>query len=139
VTRGSTFLHPPLRFRIDFPQKWEVANSPQQVVAKAPDADVFMLLQGVTKPQGQTVRDVAIAHMQAAGFRAVSGTVRRSTGSTRSSVSTRARSRGSARSRAARRTSRTAARTTWLPASSRLPASTMSTAPLRPRSDRFDR
>ena len=73
VTRGSTFLHPPLRFRIDFPQKWEVANSPQQVVAKAPDADVFMLLQGVTKPQGQTVRDVAIAHMQAAGFRAVSG------------------------------------------------------------------
>jgi len=32
-----------------------------------------MLLQGVTKPQGQTVRDVAIAHMQAAGFRAVSG------------------------------------------------------------------
>jgi predicted Zn-dependent protease len=73
VIRGSAFLHPPLRFRIDFPPKWEIANSPQQVVAKAPDADVFMLLQGVSKPQGQTVRDVALAHMQAAGFRTVSG------------------------------------------------------------------
>jgi predicted Zn-dependent protease len=73
VTRGSTFLHPPLRFRIDFPQKWQIANSPQQVVAKAPDADVFMLLQGVAKPQGSTVRDVALSHMQAAGFRPVSG------------------------------------------------------------------
>src|SRR6185503_9066961 len=68
ITRGSTFLHPPLRFRIDFPSKWEIANSPQQVVAKQPDADVFMLLQGVSKPQGQNVRDVALAHMQAAGF-----------------------------------------------------------------------
>jgi predicted Zn-dependent protease len=73
VTRGSTFLHPPLRFRIDFPAKWEIANSPQQVVAKAPDADVFMLLQGVAKPQGQTVRDVALSQMQAAGFRSVQG------------------------------------------------------------------
>jgi predicted Zn-dependent protease len=73
VTRGSTFLHPPLRFRIDFPPKWGIANSPQQVVAKAPDADVFMLLQQVATPQGQNVRDVAVSHMQAAGFRPVSG------------------------------------------------------------------
>ncbi len=73
VIRGRAFIHPPLRFRIDFPPKWEIANSPQQVVAKAPAADVFMLLQGVTKPQGQTARDVATAHMQAAGFQAVSG------------------------------------------------------------------
>jgi predicted Zn-dependent protease len=73
VIRGSAFLHPALRFRIDFPGEWEIANSPQQVVAKAPDADVFMLLQGVGNPQGQTVRDVAIAHMQSAGFRALSG------------------------------------------------------------------
>jgi predicted Zn-dependent protease len=73
ITRGSTFLHPPLRFRIDFPAKWDIANSPQQVVAKQPDADVFMLLQGVSKPQGQTARDVALSHMQMAGFRNVSG------------------------------------------------------------------
>jgi len=73
ITRGSTFLHPPLRFRIDFPAKWEIANSPQQVVAKAPDAEVFMLLQGVSKPQGASPRDVAASHMQGAGFRLVSG------------------------------------------------------------------
>jgi len=73
ITRGSTFLHPPLRFRIDFPPKWVVANSPQQVVAKAPGADVFMLLQGVTKPQGGTAQDVALNDMQTAGFRAVQG------------------------------------------------------------------
>jgi hypothetical protein len=73
VTRGSTFLHPPLRFRIDFPATWEIANSPQQVVAKAPDAEVFMLLQAVSKPQRQTARDVALSHMQAAGFRSQSG------------------------------------------------------------------
>jgi len=73
ITRGSTFLHPPLRFRIDFPAKWDVANSPQQVVAKAPDADVFMLLQVVTRPQGRTVQEVALSSMQEAGFRSAQG------------------------------------------------------------------
>jgi predicted Zn-dependent protease len=73
VTRGSTFLHPPLRFRVDFPADWEIANSPQQVVAKAPGADVFMLLQLVTMPQGRSVQDVALNSMQGAGFRTVQG------------------------------------------------------------------
>ena len=73
ITRGSTFLHPPLRFRIDFPQGWEVMNSPSQVVAKAPDADVFMLLEMVEQPQGRTMQDVALNQMQMAGFRAVQG------------------------------------------------------------------
>ena len=35
ITRGRTFLHPPLRFRLDFPEQWEIANTPQQVVARA--------------------------------------------------------------------------------------------------------
>ena len=69
IVRGSTFLHPPLRFRVDFPQGWEVANSPQQVVAKAPNADVFMLLELVEKPQGRNIQEIALNHMQAAGFR----------------------------------------------------------------------
>jgi predicted Zn-dependent protease len=73
ITRGSTFLHPPLRFRLDFPTSWEVANSPQQVVAKAPNADVFMLLQLVEKPQGRNVEEIALNSMQAAGFRAAEG------------------------------------------------------------------
>jgi predicted Zn-dependent protease len=73
IVRGSTFLHPPLRFRVDFPQGWEVVNSPRQVVAKAPDADVFMVLELVEKPQGRNIQEIALNHMQAAGFRAAQG------------------------------------------------------------------
>jgi predicted Zn-dependent protease len=73
ITRGSTFLHPPLRFRVDFPAKWEVANSPSQVVAKAPGAEVYMLLQLVEKPDGANLQEIAVRHMRSAGFEAVQG------------------------------------------------------------------
>jgi predicted Zn-dependent protease len=66
-------LHPVLRFRIDFPTGWEVANSPQQVVAKAPGADVFMMLQLVAKPVGRNVQEIALNSMGNAGFRTVEG------------------------------------------------------------------
>lgn len=73
IVRGSSFLHPPLRFRLDYPQGWQIQNSPQQVVAKAPDADVFVVLQLVQKPQGRNLQEVALASMQGAGFQAVEG------------------------------------------------------------------
>ena len=73
LARGNVFLHPVLRFRIDFPEKWEIANSPQQVVAKAPGADVFMLLEGVQKPQGRNIQEIALNDMSNAGFRSVNG------------------------------------------------------------------
>ena len=73
LARGSTFLHPALRFRIDFPAAWEITNSPQQVVAKAPGADIFMVLQLVEQPQGGTVQDVALTSIRNAGFRRVEG------------------------------------------------------------------
>jgi predicted Zn-dependent protease len=73
LARGSTFLHPVLRFRVDFPQSWEIANSPEQVVAKAPGADVYMLLQMVEKPQGRNIREVALNSMGNNGFRASEG------------------------------------------------------------------
>ena len=73
ITRGSTFLHPPLRFRLDFPKEWEIANTAQQVVAKAPDADVFLILQVVQKPEGGDIRQIALGHMQRAGFQSGSG------------------------------------------------------------------
>ncbi len=73
IVRGSTFLHPALRLRVEFPQGWEVANSPQQVVAKAPGGDLFMLLQIVQRPQGNYIQEVASAHMEGAGFRRVRG------------------------------------------------------------------
>jgi predicted Zn-dependent protease len=69
ITRGSTFLHKPLRFRVDFPMGWEVNNSPTQVVAKAPNADVYMLLELVEKPQGRNLQEVALNQMGRAGFR----------------------------------------------------------------------
>jgi predicted Zn-dependent protease len=73
IVRGTSFLHPPLRFRLDYPQGWQIQNSPQQVVAKAGNADVYMVLQLVQKPQGNNVQDVAISSMQGAGFRPVEG------------------------------------------------------------------
>lgn len=73
ITRGRTFLHPPLRFRLDFPEAWEISNTPQQVVAKAPGADVFLVLQLVQQPGGRPVETVALASMRDAGFRALEG------------------------------------------------------------------
>jgi predicted Zn-dependent protease len=73
IVRGTTFLHPPLRFRIDFPSGWQVANSAQQVVSKAPNADVYEILQLVSQPQGSSVEDIGVASMQKAGFRLVRG------------------------------------------------------------------
>jgi predicted Zn-dependent protease len=73
IVRETAFLHPPLRFRVDYPKGWQVQNSARQVVAKAPNADVFMVLQLVEKPQGSNVQDVALASMQGAGFRAADG------------------------------------------------------------------
>ncbi len=77
VVRGSSFLHPELRFQLDFPNQWQVSNSPQQVLAKAPDAEVFMLLELVQRPQGADLRSVALGQMQMAGFRAVEGSATR--------------------------------------------------------------
>jgi predicted Zn-dependent protease len=73
VVRGSAFLHPPLRFRLDYPQGWEIQNMPTQVVAKAPNADVFILMQIVGKDPGGDLQQAALGSMQQAGFRAVDG------------------------------------------------------------------
>ncbi len=73
IARGSTFLHPVLRFRIDFPDRWEIVNSPQEVTAKAPDADIYMFLQVVEQPQGRDLQEIARNSMRSAGFSASQG------------------------------------------------------------------
>jgi len=73
IVRGTAFLHPPLRFRLDFPAGWQVVNRPQQVVSKAPDAEVYEILQLVPQPQGGSVEAVGVASMQKAGFRLLRG------------------------------------------------------------------
>jgi predicted Zn-dependent protease len=72
VVRGNEFLHADLRFALTFPKGWEVQNSAQQVVAKAPEADAYLLLQLVSQAQG-TLQDIAVGTMQNAGLRPVAG------------------------------------------------------------------
>jgi predicted Zn-dependent protease len=73
ILRGSQFLHTSLRFALDFPKGWQVVNSPAQVVAKQPGADVFLLLQLVERPVGRNIEDVARNAMQEAGFETAGG------------------------------------------------------------------
>jgi predicted Zn-dependent protease len=73
VVRGASFIHPPLRFRIDFPNGWDIQNTSEQVMAKAPGADVYMLLEQVQMPRGNGVDNIARAQMESAGFRMLSG------------------------------------------------------------------
>jgi predicted Zn-dependent protease len=72
ILRGSRFLHAVLRFSLDFPTGWSVRNSPAQVVAKRPGADVYLLLQPAEQAQGQSLEDLALSDMREAGFQSVS-------------------------------------------------------------------
>jgi predicted Zn-dependent protease len=72
VMRGNTFLHKDLRFAMMFPAGWEVHNTKEQVVAKAPDREEYLLLQLIAQPRG-SVQQVAQASMANAGWRQVSG------------------------------------------------------------------
>jgi predicted Zn-dependent protease len=73
IVRGTELLHPELRFAVKFPEGWTVNNGTQQVVAQAPNANVFMLLQTVDKPASSDIKTVALTDMQQARFRPVDG------------------------------------------------------------------
>ena len=72
IVRGNTFLHPDLRLSIAFPPGWDIRNSKDQVLAKAPDRNEFMILQLVPNASG-SLEQVARATMANAGFRQVNG------------------------------------------------------------------
>ena len=72
IVRGNDFLHPDLRLALAFPQGWQIQNSAQQVVAKAPDRENYMLLQLVPKPSG-SIQQIAQGTMANAGFRQLEG------------------------------------------------------------------
>jgi predicted Zn-dependent protease len=78
--RGNRFLHPELRLAVDFPQGWEIQNSKEQVVAKAPQRDNYLLLQLVPNARG-SVQDVAVQSMSGAGFRQLNGSATQVNGS----------------------------------------------------------
>ena len=73
VVRGNLFLHPSLRFSLEFPEGWEVMNTPTQVAAREPGQTHFMLLQTVDRPTGRTIDEIGERSMSSAGFKAVDG------------------------------------------------------------------
>jgi len=73
ILRDDVFLHSVLRFALDFPKGWQVVNSASQVVGRAPDADVFVLLQLVERPAGRNIEQVALSFMEQSGFTASDG------------------------------------------------------------------
>ena len=73
IVRGRRFLHPDLRFELEFPDGWDVSNGKEQVVAKMPGQEAYVLLQLVEQPRGRTMTEIAAANMQGAGFRESSG------------------------------------------------------------------
>jgi predicted Zn-dependent protease len=73
VQRGNAFLHPDMRFRMEFPQGWQIQNTPQQVVAQPPGGGGYVFLQLVQQPRGQSLQDVAAADLGQTGLRFVEG------------------------------------------------------------------
>ena len=72
IVRNNQFLHPELRLGLNFPQGWDVRNSAQQVLAKAPNADHYLLLQLIPNAQG-SIQQIAQGSMVNAGFRPLDG------------------------------------------------------------------
>jgi predicted Zn-dependent protease len=68
VIRGNAFLHPELRFGLEFPEGWVIANGPSQVVAQDRGGRSAMILQLLPQAQGRSLGDVAQASMGQAGF-----------------------------------------------------------------------
>lgn len=69
IVRDSLFLHPSLRLSIAFPEDWTINNGAEQVVAKNPSADQYMLLREVVRPQGTTLAEIARQHSRDIGLR----------------------------------------------------------------------
>ena len=73
VVRGREFLHPALRFALEFPAGWEVHNGAEMVVAREPGQDRYMLLQ-LAQETGYDLQRIAEREMGGAGFAEVQGT-----------------------------------------------------------------
>jgi predicted Zn-dependent protease len=69
VVRGNLFLHPPLRFSLEFPEGWEITNSDEQVVAQEPGNKVFVVMRTIEPRLSRTLDQAAQEHMREAGYR----------------------------------------------------------------------
>ena len=73
VVRGREFLHPALRFALEFPAGWEVRNGAEMVVAREPGQERYMLLR-IVRENGSDLQRIAEREMTGAGFVEVQGT-----------------------------------------------------------------
>jgi predicted Zn-dependent protease len=73
ILRGNTFMHPLMRFALEFPENWNVNNSATQVVGKAPQAEQYVILQLEQEPQGRTLEEIAVRGMQRRGLQPLQG------------------------------------------------------------------
>ena len=73
VVRGNAFLHPEMRFGLEFPNGWEISNGKTQVVGQEPGGGAAVIVQLVDKPQGQSVEEIANNSMRSAGFKRMEG------------------------------------------------------------------
>jgi predicted Zn-dependent protease len=49
MIQGRTFIHPDMNFFLEFPEKWQIENSPQKLVAVAPDGNAAVMLSAVAE------------------------------------------------------------------------------------------
>src|SRR5687768_3030765 len=70
IVRGNMFLHPPLRFALEFPDGWEITNSDEQVVAQEPGNKVFMVLRTIEPRLNRSLDQTAQQHMRESGYTA---------------------------------------------------------------------
>jgi len=64
---GSTFIHPEMRFRMQFPQGWKIQNTRQAVLGVSPNQDAAIIL---THAQAQTPDAAARAFFSQQGLQA---------------------------------------------------------------------
>jgi predicted Zn-dependent protease len=73
IVRGNQFLHPPLRFALEFPDGWEIINSDEQVVAQEPGNKVFIVLRTIEQRAARALDQAAQLHMRESGYKATDG------------------------------------------------------------------
>lgn len=72
VVRSGEFQHKDLRFGVRFPQDWDFSNTDEQVTAKRPNANHYVILE-LVQAQGGSLDQVARQQMAKAGFQLIDG------------------------------------------------------------------
>ena len=77
IVRGNEFLHPLLRLGVEFPEGWEVINSPEAVMAQRAGHRALHGAAGSAQQTRQraSIGDAAVAAMRSAGYSVVDGRI----------------------------------------------------------------